>query len=634
MKIRFFVFLALAGLVLGGCAAVDNHLENGTILAVIDDHITRTSVSDSGIFTWTEGDQVWLQTTSGSVVGTLSAGAGSASATFSYGTIIGGQLTGKSVYPYNYEHAINASVLNVVMPSSYELGAVLSNTNAVMYGVSLNGTLKFNHLAGVMRFAFRNVPEGVDKFTLTLDKKINGTFESDLTVNYPIVETVNTDVASEKTTSLYFDPLTSMSDIKLYVPVPVGTYDTLELTLYAGEQQVWAYSNTVTNTIARKTLKLMPVVTLGGNINGDIEGDGGFGDDTTDSVDGNLDMDILVGLRYELENNASLLEDHLAVVNDRLIDLQADRDSDSQVLEDKLQYFHHLQEESNTHIEMMRVWLNNEYSVLCATLHDLNSSINVSYSFLQSISEQYNSFMFKLERYKESGESGGNITEIETRLQELAVNIQESRSEIVSLTSLIDRLGVEIAKLCENPFTRSSSGTNISNAKRQELAVPTKGSGDSELQNLEDNVARISAELEALMADLDDYAASAVAIESRIQIDEGKKLDLKAVYDQYQAQIEDIEAELPELQQTVQIKNQLIEGINQKYLYYQDFFDSLSYQLLIYKVDVLELHYLINDGSHTDEEMLSLVQNYNKLKNDMEAKLEEIKAAIEVLSNV
>lgn len=58
-----------------------------------------------------------------------------------------------------------------------------------MYGVNVNGTLKFNHLAGVMRFAFKNVPAGVDKFTITVDKKINGLFEADLTVDYPVLQT-------------------------------------------------------------------------------------------------------------------------------------------------------------------------------------------------------------------------------------------------------------------------------------------------------------------------------------------------------------------------------------------------------------------------------------------------------------
>jgi uncharacterized protein (TIGR02145 family) len=58
----------------------------------------------------------------------------------------------------------------------------------------------------------------------------------------------------------------------LYVPLPLGTYTTLGLEVKAGSQSVWSYSNTVTNTINRKSLILMPTVTLAGSISGDIEG--------------------------------------------------------------------------------------------------------------------------------------------------------------------------------------------------------------------------------------------------------------------------------------------------------------------------------------------------------------------------
>lgn len=639
MKIRLLVIFALLGLVLGGCAAEGIPVENGTILAVIDDDLTRTSVSDSGVFTWSEGDQVWLQTTSGSVVGTLSAGAGGANATFSYGSIIGGELTGKSVYPYNSGHVINDDVLSVVLPASYELGEVLSNTNAAMYGVAVNGTLKFNHLAGVMRFAFKNVPAGVNKFTLTLDKKINGSFDSDLTADYPIVETESTDVASEKITSLYFDTLTSLSNINLYVPVPIGRYDTLELALYAGEQQVWTYSNTVTNIIARKTLKLMPVVTLGGDINGDIEGDGDedpdFGDEDPDFGDKHLDMDILMGLRDELENNASTLEDHLALINDRLIALQADRDADAQALQYKQESLSVLQAESQSYQEMIYDWLQREVIYLESSLYSFNDGIAYCQSYFQSIYTEHDYCMAALDIYKiEYGESSDRIVEIETRLQALSVEIQEAYDAIVSLTSLLNKLEDDVNKLYRNPFTRSSTGANTSDVERQESNVATKASGDSDLQNLEARVEQIADVLETLMAGIEDCAEYAAKMEKQIQTDENTMLEYKAEYDQYLAQIEAIESELPELWQTVQIKNQLIEDINQKYLYYQDVLSGLSYQFLIYKVDMIELLYLINDGPHTKEEMQSLMQKYNKLKNDMEAKLEEIKAAIEVLSNM
>ena len=246
----------------------------GSICGILEGDDARTSVTDEGRFTWSSGDQVWLQTTSGSVAGTLSSGAGTANAQFSYGAYIG-ELTGKAVCPYNSGHDVEGNVLTAVLPSSYDLGSNLNNTNALLYGVNAGGTIRFNHLAGVMRFVFRNVPAGTDKFQLTLDKKINGTFVANLTDDCPIIETSDESLESEKTVTLSFDPLKSATDISLYVPLPVGTYTYLGLDLWAGDTSVWSYANTVTNKISRKTLKLMPAVNMGGTVGGELE-DGVF----------------------------------------------------------------------------------------------------------------------------------------------------------------------------------------------------------------------------------------------------------------------------------------------------------------------------------------------------------------------
>lgn len=271
MKFRFFSIFALAGLLLSSCAVDELPTEGGSIVAEMETDQTRTAVTDEGTFTWSSGDKVWLHTTSGSVVGTLSDGAGSSSAKFTYGGFVG-EMTGKAVYPYNDRHSIDGEVLNFVLPASYDLGSSLTNTNAAMYGVNVGGTIKFNHLAGVMRFKFKDVPAGVNKFTITLDKKINGTFTADLTADYPVIETSSTSTASEKTITLNFNALTAKSDICVYVPLPIGTYNSLELGLYDDDQSVWTYSKSVTNTVNRKSLKLMPVVTIGGSVDGDLEG--------------------------------------------------------------------------------------------------------------------------------------------------------------------------------------------------------------------------------------------------------------------------------------------------------------------------------------------------------------------------
>lgn len=270
MKFRFFLIFALAGLLLSGCAVEELPTEGGSILAEMETDHTRTMVTDEGKFTWSAGDQVWIQTTSGHVLGTLSEGEGTSSAEFTYGSYIG-DMTGNAVYPYNAGHSVSADVLSFVLPASYDLGVSPNNTNAAMFGVNVGDRLKFSHLAGVMRFNFRNVPAGVSKFTITLDKRINGIFEADLTNDYPVIETEMTSSASEKTVTFHFDALKFVSDMALYVPLPVGTYTTLDLELFAGDVSVWKYSNTVTNKISRKTLKLMPTVTIGGTIGGDME---------------------------------------------------------------------------------------------------------------------------------------------------------------------------------------------------------------------------------------------------------------------------------------------------------------------------------------------------------------------------
>ena len=271
MKFRFFSIFVLAGLLLSSCSVDELPTKGGSIVAEMETDQTRTSVTDEGRFTWSAGDQVWLQTTSGSVVGTLSSGAGSSSATFSYGGFVG-EMTGKAVYPHNDGHSVSGDVLNFTLPATYDLGSSLTNTNAAMYGVNDGETFRFNHLAGVMRFKFKDVPAGVNKFTITLDKKINGTFTADLTAEHPIIEATEASAASEKTITLNFNALTAKSDICVYVPLPTGTYNSLELGLYDDGQSVWTYSKSVTNTVNRKSLKLMPVVTLGGSVDGDLEG--------------------------------------------------------------------------------------------------------------------------------------------------------------------------------------------------------------------------------------------------------------------------------------------------------------------------------------------------------------------------
>ena len=250
-----------------------------SIQAIMEGEDTKTSVSDAGYFTWAEGDKIWLQTTNGGVEGTLSSGAGTSNATFSYGAHLG-SMTGKAVYPFG-DHAISETTLTVSLPASYDLGTCTDNTNAAMYAVVSEGTLKFTHMAGLMRFEFKEAPVGTNQFKITVDKKINGKFTADLTEDYPTLTVGEASTDEEKTITINFIPLEEAKDLRIFVPLPIGTYESLALELNAGENNVWKYSKEITNTINRKSLLLMPTISMGGSIGGDIENDG--------SIDGDID---------------------------------------------------------------------------------------------------------------------------------------------------------------------------------------------------------------------------------------------------------------------------------------------------------------------------------------------------------
>lgn len=224
---------------------------------------TKTSVTDKGYFTWTENDQIWLHTTGGGVSAILRSGAGTADAQFAHGAYFG-KMTGKAVYPYNDGHSISGNALNIVLPSEYDLGSSTENTNALLYAYSKDGVLKFSHMAGVMRFHLKNVPAGASQLKLTLDKKISGNFEADLSDNRPLIYTEEASDDSEKSIALNFDALTEASDLMFYFPLPIGTYNSLVLELNSATEPLWLYSNkNVTNVIKHKGLILMPEVKIG-----------------------------------------------------------------------------------------------------------------------------------------------------------------------------------------------------------------------------------------------------------------------------------------------------------------------------------------------------------------------------------
>lgn len=282
MNTRSLFAIAVLALMTVNCTQTETSPLETTVKveAVMENELaTKTNVDETGYFTWTKGDKISIHTEAGNFIsGKLSSEShGQATGFFTYSyTGTAPVLSGIAVYPYNAGHAVADNALSFVMPASYDLGNTYSNTNvAMLANKTVNNedqtSFVFNHLAGAMRFEFKNAPVGTSKFELTLGgKKLNGTFTVDL--DNPVIETSEEASEAEQTTTLNFTPLAATQDIVLFVPVPVGTYQGINAKLYdeTGEELGEWGANTASNNVKQRGLVLMSAITFS-EVSGGIE---------------------------------------------------------------------------------------------------------------------------------------------------------------------------------------------------------------------------------------------------------------------------------------------------------------------------------------------------------------------------
>lgn len=178
-------------------------------------------------FFWTKGDAIAIGMGDPLYKFTTDDATGSSSATF-MGNV---SPIGYAVYPWNAAKEIENGVLTYEFKKEYDYKTIdrdffsCISVDVPMWAKVKNEGLSFKHLGGVIAFRFPEIPAGNDQvFTLTANKKISGTFETDLSESEPIFKAVDTDDVSEKTVTIRFS-LDKKRPAVFYVPAPVGEYD-------------------------------------------------------------------------------------------------------------------------------------------------------------------------------------------------------------------------------------------------------------------------------------------------------------------------------------------------------------------------------------------------------------------------
>ena len=200
---------------------------------------TKAEIGDDGFFTWSAEDRIAVHsTTEGYVDFVLESGAGTPSAVFSQE--FEGTRNGFAFYPAfvaDPDHAASDN-LQVILPDSYEidntraewLDVCASRSRLPMIADNTSDRLRFKYIGGALRIRLDYVPVGTKRMVVTFDKDVAGPFEVDLT--NPDAPAINSASLSDKNviTFTLSQALTDVtSNLVLCVPVPVGTYEGLQV---------------------------------------------------------------------------------------------------------------------------------------------------------------------------------------------------------------------------------------------------------------------------------------------------------------------------------------------------------------------------------------------------------------------
>lgn len=220
---------------------------------------SRTAVDDSGNVTWIETDELGIYGNVSENVKYSSTGSG-AEITF-IGNMPETDEAQWAYYPYEEDASLNEGKLTITLPDSYKY---TGNSYAPMLGKNMgDNKFAFKHLGGLIRFTLGGgIPENADRFVITSKGE-----------NQPIAGQATFDVEGENITmAITADAKQSVSyDVSaienadefqhFFVPIPVGSYDKLEVTFYLKDTSKPVFTRSVSNlTITRKKMISMPIL--------------------------------------------------------------------------------------------------------------------------------------------------------------------------------------------------------------------------------------------------------------------------------------------------------------------------------------------------------------------------------------
>ena len=274
----------------------EDGMNKRTLKVTIDkEEGTRVGFDENKTFYWTTGDRIGVFTTSGLVPMTLL----EQYAGKEYG-IFSGDLTGEFgdyvVYPYG-NHTIENTQLKFTLPTSYTYTSIDADANSFnppMLGQVNDGLTTLKHMGSFFKISVTDIPAGGDdmKFVFTADKRITGEFIADLSEDIPVI---TTDDSEGNSVTITFNNATAGSTGVFYIPVPLGTYETITVEIMDGETllstMTWSDQTVQRMTPKRGTLQVNYIAKINEDLYGSIQ----------EAIDASVNHTVILGQDFVLD---------------------------------------------------------------------------------------------------------------------------------------------------------------------------------------------------------------------------------------------------------------------------------------------------------------------------------------------
>ena len=263
MKIRHLFYVLLAVTACNTETLIEPISTEISLTATIKSNEVKAHVSD-GVFSWTASDKISVWTTKGNFQ-TLSLyeGANSSNATFK--GILDSDNAAMStcaVYPAG-RHSLDGDVITINLPSEYNLTNDILSVKMPMYAhLESDDRALFTPMGGLMSFTLINVPAGTVKIVFeAADRTVSGDFKANAADEIPVLNA--TELTDANTITLLISPSDEERNIKFYIPLPVGVYTGLKISLLNDNDEVLVSKETSKpNTVSRKSIVNMPTLDM------------------------------------------------------------------------------------------------------------------------------------------------------------------------------------------------------------------------------------------------------------------------------------------------------------------------------------------------------------------------------------